>query len=149
MIALDGFRIGQLKFQYPNRGQNSAHLAMTPKSVKRNPRLATLAPNVGQETKNVSCCPEDEVREASIRSPYVAPPRYNGARTWGREGEDGSFLCYPEDVDEKDIRSPYVALPRDNGAQAVGQETKNVSCCLLYTSPSPRDGLLSRMPSSA
>ena len=26
----------------------------------------------------------------------------------------------------------------------------NVACgCLLYTSPSPRDGLLSRMPSSA
>ena len=24
-----------------------------------------------------------------------------------------------------------------------------ISCCLLYTSPSPRDGLLSRMPSSA
>ena len=26
---------------------------------------------------------------------------------------------------------------------------KNLSTCLLYTSPSPRDGLLSRMPSSA
>ena len=25
----------------------------------------------------------------------------------------------------------------------------NVMICLLYTSPSPRDGLLSRMPSSA
>ena len=25
----------------------------------------------------------------------------------------------------------------------------NIACCLLYTSPSPRDGLLSRMPSSA
>ena len=24
-----------------------------------------------------------------------------------------------------------------------------IVCCLLYTSPSPRDGLLSRMPSSA
>ena len=24
-----------------------------------------------------------------------------------------------------------------------------IECCLLYTSPSPRDGLLSRMPSSA
>ena len=24
-----------------------------------------------------------------------------------------------------------------------------MGCCLLYTSPSPRDGLLSRMPSSA
>ena len=30
----------------------------------------------------------------------------------------------------------------DNGLQAH-------TCCLLYTSPSPRDGLLSRMPSSA
>ena len=33
------------------------------------------------------------------------------------------------------------------------EETKNpeprVADCLLYTSPSPRDGLLSRMPSSA
>ena len=27
--------------------------------------------------------------------------------------------------------------------------TGNVMVCLLYTSPSPRDGLLSRMPSSA
>ena len=26
---------------------------------------------------------------------------------------------------------------------------KSLSACLLYTSPSPRDGLLSRMPSSA
>ena len=26
---------------------------------------------------------------------------------------------------------------------------KSVKICLLYTSPSPRDGLLSRMPSSA
>ena len=38
--------------------------------------------------------------------------------------------------------------------QAVGQTlqfvlTKNIGGCLLYTSPSPRDGLLSRMPSSA
>ena len=26
---------------------------------------------------------------------------------------------------------------------------RGLECCLLYTSPSPRDGLLSRMPSSA
>ena len=30
-----------------------------------------------------------------------------------------------------------------------GKELAHVSACLLYTSPSPRDGLLSRMPSSA
>ena len=28
-------------------------------------------------------------------------------------------------------------------------DRKNIGICLLYTSPSPRDGLLSRMPSSA
>ena len=36
--------------------------------------------------------------------------------------------------------------------ESVGQqylETHNNWPCLLYTSPSPRDGLLSRMPSSA
>ena len=31
---------------------------------------------------------------------------------------------------------------------AVGDGNGNITC-LLYTSPSPRDGLLSRMPSSA
>ena len=29
------------------------------------------------------------------------------------------------------------------------QKGSYAACCLLYTSPSPRDGLLSRMPSSA
>ena len=28
-------------------------------------------------------------------------------------------------------------------------KNRSISSCLLYTSPSPRDGLLSRMPSSA
>ena len=34
---------------------------------------------------------------------------------------------------------------------AISLEVRNglLNACLLYTSPSPRDGLLSRMPSSA
>ena len=32
---------------------------------------------------------------------------------------------------------------------ALGIKLSNFNFCLLYTSPSPRDGLLSRMPSSA
>ena len=38
-----------------------------------------------------------------------------------------------------------------NKAHDLAQDagTKQGDCCLLYTSPSPRDGLLSRMPSSA
>ena len=35
------------------------------------------------------------------------------------------------------------------GARALGKLTQLLGACLLYTSPSPRDGLLSRMPSSA
>ena len=31
----------------------------------------------------------------------------------------------------------------------AGKVLKHLKTCLLYTSPSPRDGLLSRMPSSA
>ena len=31
----------------------------------------------------------------------------------------------------------------------VEGKTERIQVCLLYTSPSPRDGLLSRMPSSA
>ena len=33
--------------------------------------------------------------------------------------------------------------------QILDKKPKPVANCLLYTSPSPRDGLLSRMPSSA
>ena len=32
---------------------------------------------------------------------------------------------------------------------AISEMVANTTACLLYTSPSPRDGLLSRMPSSA
>ena len=44
---------------------------------------------------------------------------------------------------ERQVREPEVDYVP--GLERTGQ----VSDCLLYTSPSPRDGLLSRMPSSA
>ena len=37
----------------------------------------------------------------------------------------------------------------NSGSEAVECAIRLASFCLLYTSPSPRDGLLSRMPSSA
>ena len=63
-----------------------------------------------------------------------------------------------------DIRPDGTGLPDGEGSVSEGEglyEAKCASChglfgegegrwpCLLYTSPSPRDGLLSRMPSSA
>ena len=41
----------------------------------------------------------------------------------------------------KDLHHVYVESHRASGGER--------KLCLLYTSPSPRDGLLSRMPSSA
>ena len=54
-----------------------------------------------------------------------------------------SFIS-AEEWEEKKVRS-------DDYAIAWGREEVPDldAACLLYTSPSPRDGLLSRMPSSA
>ena len=55
-----------------------------------------------------------------------------------------------ESEEHQRLRAVEVAL--DDAAGATGQAEVVVpqgGGCLLYTSPSPRDGLLSRMPSSA
>ena len=49
-------------------------------------------------------------------------------------GEDVIELVAAKIVEEDRINTPHL---------------ENYRSCLLYTSPSPRDGLLSRMPSSA
>ena len=61
------------------------------------------------------------------------------------------------EVDSDDLRTdtPMADLARQLGGKiwqidiVDGQDAGTVLICLLYTSPSPRDGLLSRMPSSA
>ena len=45
-------------------------------------------------------------------------------------------------------RSSY-SFNRSGGGQTIDGGGATLMPCLLYTSPSPRDGLLSRMPSSA
>ena len=51
----------------------------------------------------------------------------------------------PLDTDMEKQRAELAAIIRRNTAEDGSYAT----ACLLYTSPSPRDGLLSRMPSSA
>ena len=62
---------------------------------------------------------------------------------WGRETLGGIFL----DTAQQQPSMFAVADP-PNRAELFGGAPQHWSC-LLYTSPSPRDGLLSRMPSSA
>ena len=45
--------------------------------------------------------------------------------------------------------SPYIRRRTINEVEVLKSVLGAHSPCLLYTSPSPRDGLLSRMPSSA
>ena len=47
------------------------------------------------------------------------------------------------------LRSRLLQIAHDIPAAAHLGVAKTTARCLLYTSPSPRDGLLSRMPSSA
>ena len=61
---------------------------------------------------------------------------------WGRIAASGGQLAQNDNVQ------------RSSPTQVPGSWTNNIAydefaTCLLYTSPSPRDGLLSRMPSSA
>ena len=57
---------------------------------------------------------------------------------------DYTKLKHVTSVDQTDREVPYNL--RQSGPTKVEML---ISTCLLYTSPSPRDGLLSRMPSSA
>ena len=47
------------------------------------------------------------------------------------------------------LNARFQELNLNNRQQAEVVNANNLLNCLLYTSPSPRDGLLSRMPSSA
>ena len=42
-----------------------------------------------------------------------------------------------------------VESPEDADVRAIDEAMDGLGACLLYTSPSPRDEVLSRMPSSA
>ena len=55
--------------------------------------------------------------------------------------QDGS-----ETGDAKELVDFYKTIMQNEPRYVIGTWDE---CCLLYTSPSPRDGLLSRMPSSA
>ena len=68
---------------------------------------------------------------------------HDGSHSW--MANDTGRLIVQTDGDQLQLRGDTIKL--FNGA---GNSTyASVDTCLLYTSPSPRDGLLSRMPSSA
>ena len=51
--------------------------------------------------------------------------------------------------DDRIVSCSFKGEPKDEWVKAKAENITGDEACLLYTSPSPRDGLLSRMPSSA
>ena len=85
---------------------------------------------------------EKVVQEMNIPFPILYDPSREVPRLYGVYGLFGDELATPSTfvIDREGVlRWKYVG-------QRVGDQPPT---CLLYTSPSPRDGLLSRMPSSA
>ena len=69
-------------------------------------------------------------------------------RCGDREGRLWDHL--PQIIKERYPEKVRMARSAEASRSGVpGTARSNPSTCLLYTSPSPRDGLLSRMPSSA
>ena len=63
---------------------------------------------------------------------------------------DQGVTWYGYEAMKNDPAEPVVwYMMGENGNGSLGQNDRVDYSCLLYTSPSPRDGLLSRMPSSA
>ena len=93
---------------------------------------------------NVDCMtPQGEERE-EIGVEFLK--KLTGHESWKQTSYNGTFrkryaghgYTYNSELDAFVPPKPYASWTLDNA-----------TACLLYTSPSPRDGLLSRMPSSA
>ena len=83
----------------------------------------------------------------------LSPVTYRGILV----GSVRSIAVTPEavvaelEINKGDLRLPLPVTATVGAGSLLGGDAQValVSVCLLYTSPSPRDGLLSRMPSSA
>ena len=67
------------------------------------------------------------------KTKYTDEGVVNTFKNWARAIDAGCFMDDHQNYSWQEAQAPLI----------------NGEACLLYTSPSPRDGLLSRMPSSA
>ena len=88
----------------------------------------------------------ETAKRSAYRQFYVANTMYatdnKGMSCPARDKADGA-------QDWRVFLKPYLSEASKSKWQARNNEFYRDPFCLLYTSPSPRDGLLSRMPSSA
>ena len=66
-----------------------------------------------------------------------------------KESEEHCFLSKVGIINDKELRALYRVQVVQSSQELLGLRYAQCQICLLYTSPSPRDATLSRMPSSA
>ena len=99
----------------------------------------------GQTIQVGDCWIQLQSNQPESGSSQILAARYKLIKQLGRGGRGEVWLAVDEQTgDELAIKRLPAELAGDTAA--LNDLTRD---CLLYTSPSPRDGLLSRMPSSA
>ena len=68
---------------------------------------------------------------------------------WGGESVVQGAITLARKMNVSPLLIGFTIIAVGTSLPELAVSLKAVSSCLLYTSPSPRDGLLSRMPSSA
>ena len=134
----------------------------TDTKLDREVAIKVLPESMASDAERLTRFDREAKTLASLNHPNIA-------QIYGLEESNGTTALVMELVEGPTLadRIEKGALPADEalgiamqiaealeGAHAQGivhrdLKPANISLCLLYTSPSPRDGLLSRMPSSA
>ena len=92
--------------------------------------------------KQIGCPPP--VLSSEAKNLFLSYPWPGNVREMMNSVEHAIILCESV-ITNHDLP---IDMLSDN-TSAVANDSFDLKSCLLYTSPSPRDGLLSRMPSSA
>ena len=110
----------------------------------------------GPRGRNLDLLEEDLRRQQSLDPALVAAlatAKASGYNQWQQARSASDFSQFAPALQRliqlRQEQARQLAEPRSCWETLAQPFEPDLSLCLLYTSPSPRDGLLSRMPSSA
>ena len=128
----------------PNTGKSVPAKAIAQQALE--PRLLLDAAAVSTLAEASGDVANDDNLNSAIQQ--LGPPRLSEWDQWiGQIDSDDATVA-----DDESLKEIYIIDESVSDIQSLLQEINDdadVYICLLYTSPSPRDATLSRMPSSA
>ena len=133
--------------------------------TQRTMRLMGIQPAAEMCTQGKNLNPQKALAKGLIHEVVEAGSTEKAAKAWVKDNIEkgvvapwdvkgfkipgGGGAMNPKSVQVFSVASPLARQTTKGNYPAVQAILSCLYACLLYTSPSPRDGLLSRMPSSA